>query len=284
MLVFITSLRHPTTATNYDKVLSLLRASLTSVLNQRGTQAFHAIVVANTPAPVIEGKVEWVTVDHAPPPPPLDNLAVRLDKGLKLAAGLVAARKYSPDHVMVFDADDFVSNRLAAFVEGSACGWYVESGYVMREGVPLARKRHSFHTTCGTSLIHKYALMPEPSVASSAPREALLDAFGESYVTEMLGSHRFAVERYAEQGTPLRPLPFPGATYLIGTGENHSQKSTFRPNRVLTRAVRNEFSIPENGTPASAARYVLERALVKPGAWLEKMGALPTDRRGRIRP
>jgi hypothetical protein len=32
----------------------------------------------------------------------------------------------------------------------------------------------------------------------------------------MLGSHKFAKSHFAQAGTPLSPLPFPGAAYRIG--------------------------------------------------------------------
>ena len=58
-----------------------------------------------------------------------------------------------------------------------------------------------------------------------------------------------------QRGTPLEPLPFPGAIYNLATGENYTTLSlrTWRSRRMklekllhtrpLTRAIREEFGL-----------------------------------------
>ena len=73
-----------------------------------------------------------------------------------MLAGLWRALSYRPTHVMVLDADDCVSNRLARLVaeHPDANGWYIAKGYFYREGMNTVHvERRRFHKWCGSSHI-----------------------------------------------------------------------------------------------------------------------------------
>src|SRR5262249_37195048 len=158
--------------------------------------------------------VEYLEVDF---PPPLadptepttsgyelarsrDMARKNADKARKIHVGLDHAQRYRPTHAMVVDADDCVSNRLAAFVEQNphSVGWYFKKGYLHTEGSRfLYLNRLNFNVVCGTSVI---IAQGRRDIVFSSP-----DFYQHAFY-EPLGG--------------LTPLPFPGAVYNMATGDN----------------------------------------------------------------
>ena len=60
----------------------------------------------------------------------------------------------------------------------------------------------------------------------------------------MLGSHRMTASMLAKNGVILNPLPFHGAIWVKGTGENHSGESGANGSVPVDDAMRNEFAFP----------------------------------------
>ncbi len=270
MLIFIAPLLHPQNATSWDHVLDLLDRTLKSVCNQTDGD-FRVIIVYNknsrlrSPHP----KVIYHPVDLPP------NLfyeqgsrteegwnAVRLDKGLKYLAGLYRASEFSsmqsPAHVMLFDADDCVSSRMAEFVNRSSHtnGWFLNCGFLHQEGGRFMYYIHAnFSKICGTCHVIRYDLF-------DLPRQ--IEAVSQEYAMYALGSHIFIRDMLAEKGSPLQPLPFIGAVYMIGHGDNHGAIPNYRTLidgydggskglrgtlrmlsrfRLLTKSLRREFGL-----------------------------------------
>ncbi len=264
MLLFLTSIWHPQNAHSYTHVLSLLEDTLRSVCNQTSDD-FRVIVVCNDTAPTLKfthPNIEFVTV-HFPPQGGTQHTgdnAVRIDRGSKCAYGLWKARQYKPDHVMFFDCDDFVSNKIAAFVgeHKDAVGWAIDNGYEFRDDSPdeLTPTPGWFDIECGTSRIIKFSLIQFPQSLPDAPAEDdILNAFGERYVTMFIGSHCHTDEFLGKNSR--RSLPFPGAVYRINTGENHHVPRTsifHKLNKLIhgwvsspvpiTEELRKEFTLP----------------------------------------
>jgi hypothetical protein len=262
VLTFVVAVRHPRNSPDWPREMEYLRQTVRSLARQKSTE-WRAIVVANREAdlPPLPRGVEVVRVDHPPNPLYVRGSqdkesfyeAVRLDKGRRLLAGLMHAERRG--HFMTVDDDDLVSDRLAEFVAANpdACGWFVSEGYFWSDGGRIVYRTSQFSKWCGSSLIVRADLYGLPA------REA--DA-SETYVKRMLGSHIFIADDLARAGTPLTPLPFPGAIYRIGHRGAHSQSSrllamVFLKKQVLsdphalvdnvlrlrplTRAVRDEF-------------------------------------------
>ncbi len=253
MLIFIIPLRGRATARSWFQVCQLFERCLRSVCNQRSDR-FQVIVVCNEkPAiPFEHPQVEYVQVDY---PLPLhergrSEAETRLiightDKGRKILQGLVEAEKYYPTHTMVVDADDCVSRRLAEFVSHApqANGWFIRRGYRYREGGDrLYLKRRKFHEMCGTCNIIRYdlnALPPEPEYDR-----------GYGYYTFYI-DHEKVKGNLDRHHHPLKPLPFLGAIYIVGTGENlyyDAHRLTTSPlarlnQKALTPKIRGEFGL-----------------------------------------
>jgi hypothetical protein len=178
------------------------------------------------------------------------NQAERMaDKSRKINRGAVFARGFAPSHLMFADADDCVSNRLAALVQSQplAHGWYLRTGYLHDQHSPFVFRHDSFHLLCGTSHI----IRCEPGDLPAQVGEP-----DENYWVLSHG-HPEMVPFLASRGTPLEPLPFAGALYNTATGENYSRLvvrgwrgkrdalSKILNCRLLSRAIRKEFGFDE---------------------------------------
>ncbi|GGD31415.1 hypothetical protein GCM10010915_09600 [Microbacterium faecale] len=231
MIAFITSLRHPDNAADYDHIEKLLRQSLRSIEAQSDDDHVTIIVGNQAPSFVLPPGAHFVEVNF-PPPLPVNGLHADrsgfvMDKGTKIAIGLIAAREYSPHSVMIFDADDFVHRELAAFVNSRTAsgGWYIERGWIYSARRNGYRAQERFNRTCGTSFVLPYAAYEVPEdLDVDATQQDLMSSFGE-ILPNILGAHRNALEWHAEQGRTVMPLPFRAGVYHVDTGENHSLKS-----------------------------------------------------------
>ena len=147
MLVFITSIRHPWNCNSYTRVGKLALLAIQSVCNQTGSM-FEVVVVCNRiPQEPFPDNVHFLEVGFPPPSPvkaPTTGMrAIRLDRGSKYVAGVAYARRFSPSHIMFFDVDDLVSNRLSEFVNqaDSTTGWIMPRGYKLRYGSDYLAQR-----------------------------------------------------------------------------------------------------------------------------------------------
>ncbi len=169
---------------------------------------------------------------------------MRADKQHKHQVALRRAMEYSPSHVMFLDSDDLVSNRLAEFVaaHSSENGWYMPSGYFFCEQQPyLHLERRRFDQWCGSAHIVR------PELLDFLPR----------WDDRLVFDHRQLARTMEERGTPLRPLPFKGAVYMVSHGENLNDyerllwpsRSLVRPlrrvifHRAITPRIRKEFGL-----------------------------------------
>ena len=263
MIVFLGAVRHPLNSNDYAEVERLLSNTLLSVCNQADTD-FKVVVVCNqVPMHINESWapfVEFVKVDF-PPPSDLQIAQtgmgpIRKDRALKYVIGIVAAQKYDPDYIMIFDTDDYLSNKISQFVNASpktGNGWYVEGGYVMdhaSQGIiwPI---RH-FHMFCGTSLIIRNELLVNPPYSGfcelddrgevikiNRDNTRFIDRVTEDSSVEsimqldygflhyILGSHRWAAAYFQ-----LSPLPIRAVIWNWNTGENHGKPRVAGANEI----------------------------------------------------
>ncbi|MEL6383926.1 MAG: glycosyltransferase family 2 protein [Cyanobacteria bacterium J06626_18] len=244
MLTFIIPLKSAKVSKDWRKTCALFERCLKATCNQT-SDAFRTIVVCNE-KPDIDfqhGAVSYVTVDFLPPEK--ERLRIngfRTDKGRRILKGMTIAQQFSPTHVMAVDADDCVSNRLAAFVNEhpEANGWYLKSGWKYREdGDQLYKKYRRFYTMSGTANILgvKHLNLPDPP------------EYNRGY-----GYYKFFIDHQKvrrvmdERGASLSPLPFPGAAYILATGDNISSNENnlsfnFLSQRKLSDDIRKEFCL-----------------------------------------
>lgn len=251
MLTFITSLRHPQNSNSYDRVEKLLEKTLASVCAQTSDDYRVIVVCHRVPKIRYDARfVEFVLVDFPAPSnvagPVTGIQAVRLDKGTKILAGILEARKYDPTFIMIFDADDRVSNRLAEYASAhpSENGWYFYEGYTFADRGSLIRKRTTFHRLCGTSHIFRLdALEIGEAKIDTKDQQQILNYFGDRFTRNVIGCHMTTKLYFDSIDASLKPLPFPGAIWILDTGENHSGSGRITFGSPVTEQVNDEFSL-----------------------------------------
>lgn len=189
----------------------MLEATLRSVCRQ--TDDHYAVIVVHNERPPVgfeSSKVRWVEVDLPAPSskrgPEIPYDARMADKGAKYSVGIAEAQKLGASHVMLFDADDLIHRDLARLCasERDCPGWFSPQGYLHTEGTRSVHvMSDGFHGRCGSSSVVRADLIRRVPAAE-------------------LGIHRRWPERLEEMGEAMRPLPFPAAVWVIGTGENTS--------------------------------------------------------------
>ena len=235
-LTFVIPVRHPDNSRNWADLKLKLAETINSISKQDHA-GWKAVIVANHGSdlpPIPEGfEVKWVDF---PPNPHADMSkagkeafyeSVRLDKGRRILAGLLHARD-DMGHVMGVDEDDFVSRKLTRFVaqHSEEPGWYLHEGFIWGDGGKLLYKYRGFSSFCGTSHIIRSDLYKLPRTLGEA---------SETYIKQTLGSHLYIERILAEAGTPLKPLPFIGATYRIGHVGSASRSSNLLRHFFLRR-------------------------------------------------
>lgn len=268
MIAFVTSMRHPANAENYAYNEDLLQATLASV-TQQSNEDYIVFVVGNTaPSFKLPPKVKFVEVDFDPPArvngPHADRDGFVRDKGSKIGAGLLAAKAYDPDWVMIFDADDFIHRDLAEFANRNknASGWIIEDGWIYSRSRNGYRHQPEFNRTCGTSYVIPFSAYHVPEgIDSTASQQEIVDAFGD-VLPNIMGAHRNARTWHESQGRTLAKLPFAGAVYHVDTGENHSGKALVGVIRPWNRKLDELYGVKSN---ASWSRTVA--SCLGPIAW-----------------
>ncbi|MFY9288210.1 MAG: galactosyl transferase [Alphaproteobacteria bacterium] len=252
ILTFIIPVRHQDNAKNWVYLKRNLGETIASIAQQK-VGGWQAIIVANNGAdlPAMPPGFTVKRVDF--PPNQMHELgqnnredfyeAVRLDKGRRILAGMLAAGEAG--HLMVVDDDDFISCNLTGFVASNpqAYGWYFRDGYVWSGGDMLYHYG-DFSRLCGTSHIVRSDLYKLPARFEDAT---------DAYIKRTLGSHIFLEDDLKAAGTPLVPLPFAGTIYRTGHQESHSQSNSIikhflwtdatkrNPLRLLRRLLRLRF-------------------------------------------
>lgn len=255
MLVFITSIRHPWNCNSYARVGKLARLSIESVCNQTDS-GFEVVVVCNRiPPGTFPKNIHFVEVSFPPPSPvktPTTGLeAIWLDRGSKYVVGIAYARRFAPEHIMFFDGDDLVSNRLSEFVNQTdgPSGWVMYRGYMLRYGDDHVVPIEDFFRLCGTSVIHPADALELPEgIEPESDLGQIVNLVDDYMLKSVFGGHRLAAFHYTKvRQTPLLPLPFPGAIWVLGTGENHSGRQGPAAGEVpVSLELAHEFSIPRD--------------------------------------
>jgi hypothetical protein len=223
-LTFIVPVRHHASVADWPAVVAVLAVTLRSIAAQTAPN-WRAVVVANTETelPALPAGVEAARVDlpyRQLPDQRVDLEAfyegIRDDKGRRILAGIKHSRPRG--HVMVVDYDDLVSNRLAALVasDPQAPGWFFDTGYLFSGSSLIYRYPREFYEKCGTSHVVRADLFGLPDDLAGATT---------TVIRRNLGSHKFIKKDLEAAGSPLAPLPMPGAIYRIGHSGSNSQSS-----------------------------------------------------------
>ncbi len=202
MIVFIVPIKSAKLANSWNKVSLLFEKTLQSICGQTCDQ-FRVIVVCNE-KPIIQFDSPFVEYIQVNLPIPSNKTSEKEnDKAKKLMIGAEFGKKFNPSYLMVVDADDFISNKIAAFVstKSEQTGYFLDRGYIHESGSSsLYYLRKNFGQYCGTSIIIK------PNLFDLAFKNGTY----YEHKCSTLTAHNIFLEK----------LPFCGAIYNRCHGEN----------------------------------------------------------------
>ncbi len=204
MIVFLVPLKSAKISKSWKVTSEIFEKTARSICNQDCDKFRLVVVCHEKPEIGFESPfLDYIQVDF--PAPENDDIGYdtkRKDKAKKLLIGAEYSSKFNPSHLMVVDADDFVSNKLASFVDKNAdqAGYIFNNGYVYESGSRFLYylRRHFVHH-CGTSIIIK---------------TNLFELLFEDEIYEHRG---FTLDGSSHS---LNKLPFAGSIYNRGHGEN----------------------------------------------------------------
>ena len=158
-----------------------------------------------------------------------------LNRGTKQLIGILAAKKYNPDYVLIFDADDYVGNDIAAYVNArlGENGWIMTHGYKMAGN--LIAPFYAKNSFCGTGNIISYALLLEdiPGYLDVNSSQDELFRHVDSDFLVVLARHGKVRGHYKKKGQEFLDYPHRSAVHLLG----HQESNDF-----LRRILREETS------------------------------------------
>jgi len=222
MLLFIIPLKSKEASKSWTSTCQLLERCLRSICNQINPY-FRVLVVCNNKPNIAYShpQIEYLKVDLGIPK---NHKEKSFDKSKKTILGLMYSQNMQVDHVMIVDADDCVSNRIADYVNHhvDSDGWILKRGYIYEEKDFAMRhlmryERFRFNQLCGSCNILKFDLYPLPEDNGD---------FSDELIYFYSGFNHMNIERlFKEKGLSLKTLPFPAVVYIVGNGENISQNN-----------------------------------------------------------
>lgn len=254
MIYFLIPLRSKAVSKKWQRVCQNFERTLDSCYNQ--TSADFKIIVVCHDIPNLTRKydesVSFVTMDTRPPSNASEMMKDKSEKiyrGMQVIRCLIEQNKERGGYVFPVDADDLVSNKIAAFFEGlhdKHC-YLSKFGYIWYEGTSFLRVAKHLYRTCGSCCIIYYETEELP------PNKVSGQEVSFSYLFR--NSHRLLPSIAMERGKVFHVLPFPSTIYVLGTGENHSifygrpiswkrwLEGLFRIPRFITSNKIKEFNI-----------------------------------------
>ena len=147
---------------------------------------------------------------------------VVLNMGTKLLTGILAAKKYHPDYVMFFDADDFIGNDISAYVNShlGKNGWIMAHGYKLSGNV--LKPEYNKNSICGTGNIYSYKLLSEfigTDVSEKSSQNELFEYVDSEFIIT-LGKHQKTRSYFKEKGYPLLEYPTRSVLYYLWHNES----------------------------------------------------------------
>jgi hypothetical protein len=215
MLNFVVGLQSPEVSGDWSKVEALCRRTLQSLAGQT-CDDFRIVLVCNKAPRGLESIRHLEVIEENFPAPGHGGPTRMGDKWAKVGRGLEQLRDRLPGHVMICDADDCVSNRLAALCRENpeANGYLIQKGYLHSEGSRWLLSEYDFSRVCGTSSIVRLEKHDLPERGDETKRCFVLEQ-----------GHTRIGDYMASVGRPLQGLPFFGAIYCMATGENDGGRS-----------------------------------------------------------
>lgn len=238
MLYFVIPLMSRQVAKDWNMVSELFNRTLWSCYNQ--TDPNFKIIVACHEIPELtktyDNRVEFIQVSEKDAPIPKTQDEKMVDKGYKTHTLAMRVRELGGGYTMMVDADDLVSCHLAEFVNkhSNESGFYVKTGYVYFVGDDYMKVLPKFSS--GSACIVNYSVEDLPD---GYPEVMTSNCDSNEWIIRK--RHGGVVPACIEAGRPLKALPFKGAVYVLGSGENHSLYGKATKYQTKLREIRQMF-------------------------------------------
>ena len=151
---------------------------------------------------------------------------IMLNKAIKLTNGCQRAKLDGCTHVMCIDSDDLISNKISEFVSKNLnnSGWYVNKGYLWKEGSSFVQKHNQLTGINGSTHIIRTDLIPVNTKSN------------RFYDYTLFESHGYTRKRiWHETSHSLSELPFRGTTVVIH--DRNASLNYFQQNRHSIKSV-----------------------------------------------
>ncbi|MEN8182665.1 MAG: glycosyltransferase [Myxococcota bacterium] len=208
MLYFGIPLKPRRFSRNWEQVVANFHTTLRSVLNQSDPN-FRVVVACSDELPQgpRDPRVEFI---HVPPAPSVSEPG-EWDRRWRVWSIGQYIRERGGGAVMMVDADDLVSCRIAAFANSHAegDGYIARTGYELDDRTGRLRWAPRFWNLCGTCAVTR--VWPDD----------IPDVFDRHFPETVYGTqHQHLRRRFQSWGRTLRWFPFPVAVYRVFTGDN----------------------------------------------------------------
>lgn len=238
MIYFVIPLMSKKASQDWNMVSTLFNRTLWSCYNQ--TCPEFKIIVACHEIPELtkkyDDRVEFIQVSEKDCPIPKTQDEKMIDKGYKTHTLAMRLRELGGGYAMMVDADDLVSCRIAEFIKKhpNENGFYVKTGYVYFVGDNHMKVLPKFSS--GSACIVNYKIDDLPD-----DYPPVMNANCDDNQWIIRKRHGGVVPACEKLGRPLKVLPFKGAVYVLGSGENHSLYGKKTKYQTRLREVREFF-------------------------------------------
>lgn len=227
MNIFLTSIMHPETASNFSTVERSFELMARSVCEQTDRDFLLVVVCCSIPEITFKHKnIRYHVVDF-PAAKNADRTSKRMDKGTKIISGLLFINKYNPKYVHILDADDWINKKLNAFLNSKALsdvGWYINAGYIVDLSENRTQLKYGLNRYCGSTFISNYfTLMKNLSINnklnSSSTQGHIMALVSKEILLDLIAAHAYT-EFYSKYNLKYKRIPFRGVGWVRNTGEN----------------------------------------------------------------
>jgi hypothetical protein len=229
-IAFIVPFRAKETSKNWTLHSNLLSRTLNSILAQTSNNFIIYVVYTDLPEALLENdgiiylklpfdKINLADIKFH------KNLSNRhkffvMDHGRRVMFGVKEAKANGAHFVMSVDADDLISNKIAAFISDQNCenpGWYCSKGYVFIENKGwLYKQNKNMNLINGSTHIINTKYITIPNFISKP-------FFIHDY--NLFSAHGWLKDRMkTAMNLTLNKLPFYGVFYSRNSG-SHSKES-----------------------------------------------------------
>ncbi len=261
MLIFISAVPHPVLFKDPETTGKLFKIFINSVLSQKNRN-FKLVIVCNNVSGLDYAQhpdIHYHFVDFPlPGTQSYQNVCGSglwpfiLDKATKLLSGLLyTVNKFNSNYIFPVDYDDWLHIDIVDYIL-SAKSYpisYVDRGYFVDFKNKTYKRRAGLVRYCGSTNIYETNfLLSEAKIRSNINENSdqyeLIRAVPKYFLCRIIGDHKTYFYFKQNRITP-RPIPFPAACWVIGSGQNLSATYGKGTGLPIDESFTHNFGLPQ---------------------------------------